>query len=277
MNPYPLLLWLEENGGAVTGGASAAYCKASQGPTPDLPGARPDLDPGNAYDARPSPIIEEGRQYDNRFPESENGSGSGTDEKDRSNRVGGWIGATDGDSNVGPTDRFGREDRTSDSYDRTSASAKAGPAASKYHASRSSAEDNSSGAKTREKDRPFLPDHPRPGRATRRYHASILAHALRRAEIRKSGIAKDRDGRDADTPEKEKRKKFSNPLERGEPKESRSTPETGAAQPVPDKKDARSAPGLKEDPEASLKPPDTRKGTPQASTPAPSGTSPKRE
>jgi murein DD-endopeptidase MepM/ murein hydrolase activator NlpD len=276
MNPYPLLLWLEENGGAVTGGTDAAYCKAPQGPTPDLPGVRPDLDPGNAYDTRPSPIIGEGRQYDNRFPE-ENGSGSGPDEKDRSNRVGGRIGATDGDSNVGPTDRSGREDRTSGSHDRTSAPAEAGPAASKDHASRSSVEDNSSGAKTREKNRTFLPDRLRPGRTTRRYHASILAHALRRAEIRKSGIAKDRDGRDADTLEKEKRKKFSNPLERGEPKENRSTPETGAAQPVPGKKDARNAPGLKEDPEASLKPPDTKKGAPQASTPTPSGTSPKRE
>lgn len=58
MNPYPLLLWLERNGGAVSGGTDASYCQAPQSPnptpstgeldwpTPSSPGARPDLDTG---------------------------------------------------------------------------------------------------------------------------------------------------------------------------------------------------------------------------------------
>lgn len=57
MDPYPLLLWLEENGGAVSGGSNASYCEAPQGPvpTPASPGERPDMDTGDDRDARPSP------------------------------------------------------------------------------------------------------------------------------------------------------------------------------------------------------------------------------
>ena len=59
MNPYPLLLWLERNGGAVSGGTDASYCQAPQDPnpapstgepdwpTPSAPGQRPDLDTGS--------------------------------------------------------------------------------------------------------------------------------------------------------------------------------------------------------------------------------------
>ncbi len=61
MDPYPLLLWLEENGGAVSGGAEASYCEAPQGPTPDSdsPGERPDID---TRDARPNPVVEDGER-----------------------------------------------------------------------------------------------------------------------------------------------------------------------------------------------------------------------
>ncbi|QIN79480.1 peptidoglycan DD-metalloendopeptidase family protein [Rubrobacter marinus] len=34
MNPYPMLLWLERNGGAVSGGTDAAYCQAPRARTP---------------------------------------------------------------------------------------------------------------------------------------------------------------------------------------------------------------------------------------------------
>ena len=67
MNPYPLLLWLERNGGAVSGGTDASYCQAPQSPnptpstgeidwpTPSVPGETPDLDTGDGSD--PSPQI----------------------------------------------------------------------------------------------------------------------------------------------------------------------------------------------------------------------------
>jgi collagen type III alpha len=56
MDPYPLLLWLERNGGAVSGGSDASYCEAPQGPVPaaDRPGQRPDMDTGDYHDASPS-------------------------------------------------------------------------------------------------------------------------------------------------------------------------------------------------------------------------------
>jgi collagen type III alpha len=70
MNPYTLLLWLEENGGAVRGGTDASYCTApesaapapstggSSWPSGSYAGATPDLDTGEPDDARPSPIVE---------------------------------------------------------------------------------------------------------------------------------------------------------------------------------------------------------------------------
>lgn len=34
MNPYPLLLWVERNSGAVSGGTDVSYCEAPQGTVP---------------------------------------------------------------------------------------------------------------------------------------------------------------------------------------------------------------------------------------------------
>ena len=71
MNPYPLLLWLERNGGAVSGGTNASYCQAPQNPNPtpstgepDWPvpsslGQRPDLDTGSDANISPSPAIKD--------------------------------------------------------------------------------------------------------------------------------------------------------------------------------------------------------------------------
>lgn len=59
MNPYPLLLWLERNSGAVCGGTDVSYCEAPQGtvpqpstgeslwPMPDHPGDASDLETGD--------------------------------------------------------------------------------------------------------------------------------------------------------------------------------------------------------------------------------------
>ena len=70
MNPYPLLRWLEGNGGAVSGGTDSSYCEAPQSPTPtpstgqpDWPtpaasGQRPDLDTGSDA-ASPTPAVKD--------------------------------------------------------------------------------------------------------------------------------------------------------------------------------------------------------------------------
>ncbi|HET7479287.1 MAG TPA: peptidoglycan DD-metalloendopeptidase family protein [Rubrobacteraceae bacterium] len=79
MNPFPLLEWLRSNGGAVSGGSDAEYCKAPQaGPPmpstgggnwsyPTSPGVRPDLDTGSD-DGRPSPVVKESETSAERAP-----------------------------------------------------------------------------------------------------------------------------------------------------------------------------------------------------------------
>ncbi len=71
MNPYPLLLWLEQNGGAVSGGTDASYCEAPQEPAPDSPSTSPDLDTGYENDARPSPIVGQSHEAHDYSPEQE--------------------------------------------------------------------------------------------------------------------------------------------------------------------------------------------------------------
>jgi murein DD-endopeptidase MepM/ murein hydrolase activator NlpD len=67
MNPYPLLEWIEANGGAITGGSDARYCEAPRvggpvpstdqhrWPAPDSPGVSPDLATG-AKGPAPGPV-----------------------------------------------------------------------------------------------------------------------------------------------------------------------------------------------------------------------------
>ncbi len=86
MDPYPLLRWLEENGGAISGGSDAPYCQAPQSPnpapstgdpdrpTPSSPGERPDLDTGRG-DA--SPVIREDRQEEDRPRRDHGGNQNG--------------------------------------------------------------------------------------------------------------------------------------------------------------------------------------------------------
>jgi len=78
MNPYPLLLWLERNGGAVSGGTDASYCQAPQSPnptpstgesdwpTPSASGQRPDLDTGSDQNMSPSPAVKDDEPRGNR-------------------------------------------------------------------------------------------------------------------------------------------------------------------------------------------------------------------
>lgn len=66
MNPYPLLLWLEEYGGSIIGGMDVSYCEAPpEEPTPNSSGTTPDLDTGDRNDARPNPVVGEDRDGQN--------------------------------------------------------------------------------------------------------------------------------------------------------------------------------------------------------------------
>ena len=280
MNPYPLLIWLEENGGAVSGGKDVAYCEAPREPVsepstgedawlaPELSGTRPDLDTGSAYDARPSPAVEESRQRHDHSEECE----SGSDDRNGSSVFGGRIGPVGGDSGAAPTGGSERDDGTEDRGG-TPAPDDDEPAASEDRASRSLVGDASLEAKTREKG-PSLSTEPspRPDRASRPSYVSILADVLRKKMIKEDRVAenagkKDRDGkergkghdgREPGVQGKKKQKKPANQPGPGEFQEKRSAPETDAApersQPVPDKKDtdAASVPG--EDRGASPKP-----------------------
>jgi murein DD-endopeptidase MepM/ murein hydrolase activator NlpD len=108
MNPYPLLLWLEEYGGSITGGMDVSYCEAPpEEPTPNSFGTTPDLDTGDRNDARPNPVVEEDRdgqnppeyQRKNRTKEE----GEGTDEKSKE------TGATGDATKASPADSSANE------------------------------------------------------------------------------------------------------------------------------------------------------------------------
>ena len=201
MSPYPLLVWLEESGGAVSGGNEAAsYCEAPREPipepstsegswhTPEFPGTRPDLDTGSAYDPRPSPAVEESRQRRrDRSPERESGSG----ERGESGVFGGRISAAAGGSNMVSTGDPEGNDGTEDVRDGIPASDVGKPESSEDQASRPPVEDVSLEAKTRKKSR-SLPTEPRPDQASRPSYASALADTLQKKKIRE-----DRDGKNA--------------------------------------------------------------------------------
>ena len=242
MNPYPLLSWLEANGGAVSGGADAAYCEAprefvSEPPTdedswpdPDLPGKSPDLDTGRAYGPRPRPIIEESRHSHNHSSQRE----SEPDEEDGSGAFGRRIGVAAGSSETVPTADSERNDETVDDPGETPAPDEGKLAASEDQASRPSAGDVSLEVKTRKKGR-SLPTEPRSDHASRPSYASTLADVLRKKKATEDregnnvgeknrddeDRSKDRGEQDEKKQDKKKQEKPSNPLkvkERDRPK-----------------------------------------------------------
>jgi murein DD-endopeptidase MepM/ murein hydrolase activator NlpD len=281
MNPYPLLVWLEENGGAVSGGKDVLYCEAPREPfpepstgedswpAPELPGTRPDLDTGSAYDARPSPAVEEGRQRHYRSSERE----SGSDEGNGSSVFGGRIGPASGDSGAAPSGGSERDDGAEEDRGGTPAQHEDEPAASEDRTSRSLVGGASLEAKTREKGRSLSTEpFARPDRASRPSYVSILADVLRKKMMKEDRVAqnagkKDRDGkergkghdgRDASVQDKKKQKKPANQPGPGEFQEKRSAPETDAApersQPVSNKKDTDESSVPEEERGASPKP-----------------------
>lgn len=246
MNPYPLLLWLEDNGGAVTGGMDASYCEASQEPIPDSSGTSPDLDTGDQNDARPSPVVGESRQGQG-SPERE----SGTEEKnDGTNEKSERANTTRGDPKpAGTAGASEKDDGAGDGRDESPVPGDNGAASSEDQTSGSSAEDGSLQAKIRAKTRTLLQDpSPSAGPAPRRSYVSVLVDMLRKAEKKN-----ERDGRDADTPDEKKqtdkknqKKSPKSPARGEEPQKARSAPETTPQRSRPAAE--RDAPAPRKDP-----------------------------
>jgi hypothetical protein len=112
MNPYPLLLWLEAHRGSVSGGTDASYCEAPQEPVPEPTDTSSDLDTGDPYDARPSPIIGDNQSSSERE--------SGTDDASREENK--RAGATSGNPEADPAGGIEKEDGVEDERDEERAS-----------------------------------------------------------------------------------------------------------------------------------------------------------
>lgn len=110
MNPYPLLLWLEAYGGEISGGTDASYCEASQEPVPEPTGSSADLDTGDPEDARPSPVVREGRD-DQGSLERESSVNDGSVEES------GRAGASGATPEAGPAEETKKEGRAGEGRD----------------------------------------------------------------------------------------------------------------------------------------------------------------
>ncbi len=260
MNPYPLLSWLEENGGTVSGGTNAAYCEAPQEelvpsagadswPVTDSPGASPDLDTASSHDARPL-LADKARLHDHSLKRA-----GRSREKDEQRRFGGRIGVTDERANSGSAGAPEGYDGTGDGGE-TSEQSKDGPAAGE---DRASVRDASLRTKVRETGRVLLPSsRSRLGRTLRASYGPSPADVLRKEENSKEKKtakknrggrehSKDHDERTVDAQDKKKQRKPSaEPSNPRKAEEGRAAPKEGTmlapSQPVPEERDVASVP-----------------------------------
>ncbi len=260
MNPYPLLLWLESNGGAVTGGARVYYCEAPREPTPDSSGTTPDLDTGDRTDARPSPVLEARDRRNS--PESEH-QGQTEEKSEGTNEKSKEAGATGDETKVNPAGSSEKNDEPEDEHGESStpgpnlAAPDGDPTSSP--SSGASVEDVNSQAEIRAKIRAFLKDPSPPDPASRRSYVSVLADMLRKAEKKN-----ERDGQYAgkldekkqvDNKKQKDRKKTPETPGRSQNRKGEPVTKTGSAtarsQPVLDEKDVGKSSTSKKDPEKS--------------------------
>jgi collagen type III alpha len=236
MNPYPLLLWLEEYGGFITGGMDASYCEALQeDAAPNSSGTTPDLDTGDHNDARPSPVGEQNQDGQNP-PESERENrtkekSEGTVKKSKKSKETGTTGDVKRASPAGSSaDEDGagyeRGERSTPGTDTPAPDGDriSGPSTDK------ATESEPSQAEIRGEIRTLLKDHSPTDPASRRSHLPALVDMLRKEEVN------ERDGRDAGVPgkkqqDKEKQKKQAEPTERKELRKTRSFRETSSQNP----------------------------------------------
>ncbi|MCA1716497.1 MAG: peptidoglycan DD-metalloendopeptidase family protein [Actinobacteria bacterium] len=245
MNPYPLLLWLEEYGGSITGGMDASYCEAPrEEPAPNFSGATPDLDTGDRNDARPSPVAEQNRDGQNPpEPERENRTEEKSERTDEKNQE---TGATDDATKASPAGSSAKEDGAGDERGERSTPGAASPAPDGDRTSGPSTdavtETDASQAETWAKIRTLLKDPSPPDPASRRSYVSALMEVLRKAEKKN-----EHDGRNAGAPDKKKQadeekqknpKQSPEPPERKEPRKARSVREATSQNPRPVVKEA---------------------------------------
>jgi hypothetical protein len=227
MNPYSLLLWLEEYGGSITGGMDVSYCEAPpEEPTPNSSGTTPDLDTGDRNDARPSPVVEQNRDGQNP-PEHERKNrtkevGEGTDEKSKE------TGATGESRRASPAGSSAKEDGAGDESGERSAPgvvrAAPGGDLTSGPSTDETTESEPSQAEIRGKIRTLLKNSSPSDSASRRSYAPVLVDMLRKAK------KNERDGWNASSPDKKKQmdkekqknpKKPPEPPKRKEPRKAR--------------------------------------------------------
>ncbi len=215
MNPYPLLLWVEQNGGAVSGGTNVSYCEAPQGPVPkpstgesswpasDSPDATPDLDTGDPND--PRPVFEE--ILHNHPPEREETARKDSPEKENKK----VVKKRKVRKKASPKSTSEQRDwrRASPSARNENGSAREGGRASRPSGGQISPRPEP----RRDEPQPFLT------RTSKQSHASVLA-----AVIEGFKMTKGRDERD--TPDEEKQKKPPDPTKNKSLKERRAAPDT---------------------------------------------------
>ena len=245
VNPYPLLLWLEEYGGSITGGMDASYCEAPQEETAsNSSGTTPDLDTGDQNDARPSPVVEQ--NWDGQNPPEPERKNRTEEKSKKTNKKTKEIGVTGDETDASPASRSAKEDGAGDERGESSTPDAAPPAPDGDRTSGPSTdpvtESVPSQAETRAEIQPLPKVSFPPDLASHQLPALTLMDMLRKAE-KKS----ERDGWDAGASNKKKqtdKEKQKNPKkspespERKEPRKARSVREATNQNPQPVAKDA---------------------------------------
>lgn len=241
MNPYPLLLWLEEYGGSITGGMDASYCEAPpKQPAPKSSGTTPDLDTGDRNDARPSPVVEQNRddqdppEHEHKKPTEE--KSEGTDDKSKKSKK---TGATGDAERASPAGSSAKEDVARAERDESSTPSTVTLAPDVDRTSVPSTDGDTksdpSQAQIRGKRRTLLKDPSPTDPTSRRSYIAGFADMLRKAK------KNERDGRNTGASEKKqlnkekqkKPKKRADSPERKELRNARSFRETKFQSPRP--------------------------------------------
>jgi hypothetical protein len=234
INPYPLLLWLEEYGGAIASGMDASYCEVPQQETAsNSSGATPDLDTGDRNDARPSPV-EQNRDGQNP-PEPERKKR--TEEKsERTTEKSKETGATGDEKKASPASSAEKDDKGGDERSESFTAGAVTPAPDVDRTSDLSTGTFTESDPSQAEIRALLTNPSPPDPASRRSHVSALMDMLCKAE------KNERDGRDAGAPDKKKQtdkekqkytKKSPKPPERKEPRKARFVREATSKDPRP--------------------------------------------
>jgi hypothetical protein len=222
MNPYPLLLWLEEYGGSITGGMDASYCEAApEEPAPHSSGMTPHLDTVDRNDARPSSIAEQNRDGQNTSKPERKKRIDEKSEKTTEKRK--ETGATSDEKKASPAGSSEKDDEGGDERSESFTSGAVTLARDGDRRSDLSTDTFTASDPSQAEIRALLTNPSPPDLASRRSHVSALMDMLRKAE------KNERDGRDAGAPDKKKQ------TDKEKQKNTKKSPET------PERKEPRKA------------------------------------